>query len=114
MSRHSWDIENGDKTIVVGWDRPLQSFFFQIWNIKDERRMSELEELPEKERPVELADLYEKYGAFGGDPIIRDDGCLGGPIKITDIIDLQNRLGLNIPVPEKTQAELLTDKELQR
>ncbi len=113
MSRRRFDVENDENQsyVVVGWDRPLHSFFFQVWNGKDESRMAELEDLPNDEKTTELADLYEKYDQFGGEPIIKDDGCLGGPTKITTIEDLQKRLEIPIPIPIKNG--LLRDKELQ-
>lgn len=121
MSRIEWEgatTEQDDKYLVAGWDRPLQSFFFQIWNRKDERRMYELEGSENPDQADEYDALIDKYMRFGGEPIIIDEGA-DGVSQIKDVDELFRRIEKQdfkfLPGgKEQLRKRLLEDKEMDR
>lgn len=108
MSRRTFPIDD-ENYVVVGWDPPLNSFFWQVWNGKDEARMKSLEGgvLDFTDAGDELDALYAKYPQFGGEPIIADSG-LGGK-RITSVIELQQGLKEYAVIPAAISAALIRD-----
>lgn len=111
MSRRIIQIDE-DRYAVVGWDNPLQSYFWQVWHATDELRMNELERTGEEN--AELAALYAKYDEHGGEPLIADS-CLGDPRKvIRDVVQLQQQIRDYVVIPADVARELVEDKDLGR
>lgn len=111
MSRRTISIDD-DRYVVVGWDPPLQSYFWQVYNGKDDSRILELE--IKHPNSKELADLYKKYDRYGGEPLIADS-CLGDPRKIIpDVVELQKQIKDYLILSAETSAALIEDKKLNR
>jgi hypothetical protein len=102
MSRRTFAIDE-ERYAVVGWNRPLNSYFWQVYNGADEQRICELERnSPEDE---ELDALYAKYEQSGGEPIIADSG-LGDPRKrINNVVELQQSMKEYAVIPATVSAE---------
>lgn len=116
MSRRNVALE-GNRTLTVGWDNPLQSYFYQVWNNTDEDRINELERktyyneiTPEEEEELDL--LLFKYKKTGGEPIIETFGADGVDV-INHVRTLRTMLRkIYIELDPKVMEALIADKEL--
>jgi hypothetical protein len=111
MSRREFPIAD-ERYVVVGWDPPLRSYFWQVYDEKDEERIASLEGRERTvEEDTELEALYEKYEQFGGEPLIADSP-LGDPTKqINDVVVLQQQLKDYCLLPADLSGQLIYDKE---
>ena len=119
MSRYNFDIDE-NKYATVGWDPPFQSFFYQIWNREDEKKIAALENYLKNSVSVvsyqqrELDELYDKYDSTGGEPIISQFGA-DGLDYINSLTQLQELLSkLKVAVPPTIQKQLQSDYESDR
>ena len=117
MSRRNFDIDE-NRSATVGWDSPLKSFFWQIWNTKDGRRISELEVMEVRDMNDaecdELNALYAKYNVYGGEAIIADSP-LGLPgHKISTVTELQQSIKNHCVLPANVARQLVEDQYVNR
>jgi hypothetical protein len=115
MSRYRFNLEN-DQYVVVGWDRPFKSFFWQLWNGNDEKKLSELESKltfkdEEKDEAIykELESIYDMYVKYGGEPLIDTRGA-DGIDYIPTIEQLVQELSKYASIPEDIKLDLFNDQ----
>jgi hypothetical protein len=93
----------------------LGTFFFQLWNAEDERRIDELESIqnPTSEQEEELKQLYKKYEKYGGEAIMEAKGYIPREIPHIEILKTVVKNCTGVELPKHVERRLIQDQEIE-